>query len=231
MFNNKQKEILKRSKIKLKILTEDKIFEIAERRTDEGALSDAELVEFLEVANAFYRGGEQIITDAEYDFTFIAELRIRNPGHPFLRAVEPEAAFVGKTVELPARMLSTEKAYTEDAIKKWVNRIKKAAEEIAINFNELVFRLTPKLDGFAAYDDGERLYTRGDGKRGTDITRVIRRGLVVANGGSRGLGAGEIVVAKDYFEKHLSKHFENARNFQASVVKEKDLQRDEGKLR
>ncbi len=224
MFNNKQKEILKRSKIKLKILTEDKIFEIAERRTDEGALSDAELVEFLEVANAFYRGGEQIITDAEYDFTFIAELRIRNPGHPFLRAVEPEAAFVGKTVELPARMLSTEKAYTEDAIKKWVNRIKKAAEEIAINSNELVVRLTPKLDGFAAYDDGERLYTRGDGKRGTDITRVIRRGLVVANGGSRGLGAGEIVVAKDYFEKHLSKHFENARNFQASVVKEKELE-------
>ncbi len=224
MFNNKQKEILKRSKIKLKILTEDKIFEIAKRRTDEGALSDTELVEFLEVANALYRGGEQIITDAEYDFTFIAELRIRNTAHPFLQAVEPEAAFVGKTVELPARMLSTEKAYTEDAIKKWANRIKKAAEEIAINFNELVFRLTPKLDGFAAYDDGERLYTRGDGKRGTDITRVIRRGLVVANGGSRGLGAGEIVVAKDYFEKHLSKHFENARNFQASVVKEKELE-------
>lgn len=224
MFNNKQKEILKRSKIKLKVLKEDKVFEIAERRVDEGALSDTELVEFLEVANAFYRGGEQIITDAEYDFTFIAELRIRNPAHPFLQGVEPEAAFVGKTVKLPVRMLSTEKAYTEDAIIKWVNRIKKAAEEIAINFDELVFLLTPKLDGFAAYDDGERLYTRGDGKRGTDITRVIQRGLVIASGGSRGLGAGEIVVARDYFEKNLSKHFENARNFQASVVKEKELE-------
>ena len=91
MFNNKQKEILKRSKIKLKVLKEEKVFEIAERRVDEGVLSDIELVEFLEVANALYRGGEQIITDAEYDFTFIAELRIRNPAHPFLQAVEPEA--------------------------------------------------------------------------------------------------------------------------------------------
>jgi DNA ligase (NAD+) len=80
------------------------------------------------------------------------------------------------------------------------------------------------LDGFAAYDDGKGFYTRGDGKRGTDITRVFERGLTVAGNGSRGLGAGEIVVSKKYFSENLSQYFENTRNFQASVVKEKELE-------
>jgi len=224
MFTKKQKEILNRSKKKLKTLTEEKVFDIAERTIDEGTLTEAEIVEFLEIANILYRGGEQIITDAEYDFTFIAELRSRHPNHPFLKKVEPEAAFIGKTVELPVHMLSTEKAYKDEDIKKWVNRIKKAVKEVSKEFSELLFRVTPKLDGFAAYDDGERLYTRGNGRRGTDISRVIKRGLKVANDGARGLGAGEIVVAKDYFEKYLSNYFENSRNFQASVVKEKELE-------
>ncbi|MES0328339.1 MAG: BRCT domain-containing protein, partial [Gammaproteobacteria bacterium] len=87
----------------------------------------------------------------------------------------------------------------------------------------------PKLDGFAAYDDGVRFYTRGDGKRGTDITRVFERGLTVAGGGARGLGAGEIVVSKEYFLQNLSQYFENTRNFQASVVKEKELEKHAAK--
>ncbi len=229
MFDKKQKKILKHSKIKLIKLTEKKVFEIAEKNVNEGVLSDAELMEFLEVANGLYRGGEQIISDAEYDFTFIAELERRHPNHPFLQSVEPEVAFVGKTVELPVRMLSTEKAYNDEGINKWVNRIKKAAKDINKNFDNLLFRVTPKLDGYAAYYDGERLFTRGDGKRGTDITRVIKRGLTIKNGRDRGLGAGEIVVSKKYFKNNLSKHFENSRNFQASVVKEKELEKHAAK--
>ena len=38
-----------------------------------------------------------------------------------------------------------------------------------------------------------------------------------------GQGAGEIVVKRSYFETHLSKHFEYPRNFQASLIKEKEL--------
>ncbi|MDI1231648.1 MAG: helix-hairpin-helix domain-containing protein [Methylobacter sp.] len=224
MFTEEQKNILPRANIHLERLSEERVFEIAHRQVDEGTLSDNELVEFLKIANALYRGGHQIITDAEYDFTFIAELRVRHPSHPFLQVVEPESAYVGKTVDLPVRMLSTEKAYTHDEIKAWVGRIRKAANETGIEFSNLIFRVTPKLDGFAAYDDGQRLYTRGDGRRGTDITRVFDRGLVVANDGKRGLGAGEIVVRKDYFDEYLSPYFENTRNFQASVVKEKELE-------
>ncbi|HBA86831.1 MAG TPA: DNA ligase [Geobacter sp.] len=224
MFTEDQKAILKNSGIDLRSLTEEQVDAIAARQIDETELTDNQLVEFLEIANALYRGGFQIISDAEYDFTFIAELRMRNPNHPFLDKVEPEAAFIGKTVELPVRMLSTEKAYTKKTIEQWGIRIQKAAKKINKDFEALEFKVTPKLDGFAAYDDGEHLYTRGDGRRGTDISRVFDRGLSVANDGKRGLGPGEIVVNRRYFDENLQPYFENPRNFQTSVIKEKELE-------
>ena len=224
MFTEEQQEILKNSGIELVSLAEEQVEAIAARQMDETELTDHQLAEFLEIANALYRGGAQIISDAEYDFTFLAELRMRNPHHPFLDKVEPEAAFIGKTVELPARMLSTEKAYTRKAIDLWGARIGKAAVKLGKDFDSLAYRVTPKLDGFAAYDDGVHLYTRGDGRRGTDITRVFDRGLSVANDGERGMGAGEIVVDRRYFDENLQPYFENPRNFQTSVIKEKELE-------
>ena len=201
----------------------EKIAEIA-RRTEASGLSDDELLEFLQVCNALYRSGEPLISDKAYDSIFLAELQKRHPDHPFLHAVEPEKAFAGKTVTLPKRMLSTEKAYTKSSIEKWLSNIEKAAQELEIDPETLVFRATPKLDGFAAYDDGQVLYTRGDGRKGTDISRVFERGLIVGGSGQRGLGAGEIVVNQSYFNAHLADTFENARNFQASVIKEKELE-------
>ncbi|MHB8058926.1 MAG: BRCT domain-containing protein [Desulfuromonadaceae bacterium] len=229
MFTEDQKAILNSSAIQLSSLTEEQVDAIVARQIDETELTDDQLVEFLEIANALYRGGFQIISDAEYDFTFLTELRVRNSQHPFLEKVEPEAAFIGKTVELPARMLSTEKAYTKKAIEQWGTRIMKAAKKVNKNFDVLEFKVTPKLDGFAAYDDGVNLYTRGDGRRGTDITRVFDRGLSVENDGKRGLGAGEIVVNRRYFDENLQQYFENPRNFQTSVIKEKELEQNAAK--
>lgn len=186
-------------------------------------LSDSELLEFIRIANLLYRGGEPIISDNEYDHIFISELAERQPHHPFLQEVEPEPAFSPKTVELPARMLSTDKAYSFAEIASWAERIKKAAAKLDIDFNSLIFKATPKLDGYAAYDDGKRLYTRGDGRRGTDISRVFARGLKVAAGGRRGLGAGEIVISHRYFQENLAAHYDNPRNFQAGIIREKEL--------
>ncbi len=187
-------------------------------------LDDRRLLAFVQLANLLYRGGEPLVSDAAYDFTFLAELRRRQPDHPYLHSVEPEALVMAKTVELPIRMLSTEKAYDFAAVAAWAKRIEKAAEEAGKNFAGLAFRVTPKLDGYAAYDDGTALYTRGDGRRGTDISRVFERGLQVAGDGRRGLGAGEIVVSRSYFREHLAELFDNSRNFQASLIKEKDLE-------
>lgn len=186
-------------------------------------LSDAQLLNILHVCNFLYRSGVPVISDQQYEHVFLAELKDRHPEHDYLQAVEPEPALGAKTVELPRHMLSTEKAYDLEKIEQWVQRVLKVAESLGLETASLIFRMTPKLDGFAAYDDGELLYTRGDGRKGTDITRVFERGLTVAGNGVRGQGAGEIVVNQEYFSTHLADTFENARNFQASIIKEKDL--------
>lgn len=223
MFTENQQHILQQAEQSLNALTEIRLFEIVTQPKLSAHLTDAELEEFLTVANALYRGGEEIVSDADYDFVFMAELEKRDPDHFLLARVEPEPAFAGKTVALPVKMLSTDKAYSREEIERWAARIEKAALELGIDFASLLFKITPKLDGYAAYDDGQKLYTRGDGTKGTDISRVFERGLQVANQGQRGLGAGEVVISKRYFATHLAAQFDNSRNFQASIIKEKDL--------
>ncbi|GLS84305.1 BRCT domain-containing protein [Paraferrimonas haliotis] len=185
-------------------------------------LESQQLVAVLKASNALYRAGMQVISDAQYDL-YISMLTSINPSHPYLHSVEPEALVEAKTVALPQRMLSTEKAYSKEEIEKWLKRILKAAQEINVPESEIELRVTPKLDGYAAFDDGTTLYTRGDGYRGQDITRAFERGLRVANDGDRGLGPGEIVIKKSYFEKELSGHFENSRNIQAAIIAEKKV--------
>ncbi len=186
------------------------------------SLIESELLAVLEATNTLYRAGFPLIEDKQYD-AYIAELKNINPEHPYLSQVEPEALAEAKTVALPQKMLSTDKAYSFAEIQKWVKRILKAANELNVAEADIEIRVTPKLDGYAAFDDGSTLYTRGDGVRGQDITRAFQRGLKVANLGERGLGAGEIVIQKSYFDEVLSQHFENSRNIQAAIIAEKKV--------
>ena len=224
MLTANQKNLVSQAKLNFSNLTETRFCQLCQQPDLIASASDSELIDFLQIANALYRGGEPIISDRDYDFIFLAELNKRHPKNTLLQTVEPEPAFAGKTVELPITMLSTDKAYSLDDVHRWAGRIEKAAGELDKNFAELTLRVTPKLDGYAAYDDGEMLYTRGDGRKGQDITRVFERGLQVANQGKRGLGAGEIVVSRSYFNENLADFFDNTRNFQASVIKEKELE-------
>jgi len=221
-LSHSQLELLKEADLSIH-LSPELIAQIATQANPQ-QLTDEQLLEFLQVCNALYRSGEPLISDADYDFIFLAELQKRHPQHPYLETVEPEIIAVGKTVTLPEPMLSTEKTYTRSGIEKWLARLKKAAEDCDVDFSTLMIRATPKLDGYAAYDDGKVLYTRGDGRRGTDISRVFERGLIVGGNGERGQGAGEIVVSQTYFNNYLADYFENSRNFQASIIKEKDLE-------
>ncbi len=185
-------------------------------------LNNEQQLAFLQVTNACYRNGASAIDDGDYDerHAFFAK---NNPEHSFVLSVEPEVMNLGKTVTLPQKMLSTDKAYSEQEIKKWLDRIIKAANELSLNTQNIEIRVTPKLDGYAAFDDGKKLYTRGDGTKGQDISRAFERGLQVALQGERGLGAGEIVIDNAYFEKNLSQHFENSRNIQAAIIAEKNV--------
>jgi len=205
-------------------LTEKEISNIVQKRTLVNELTDEALIYFCEYANTKYRAGYPIIPDQDYDFIFLKELRNRVPNHSFFRNIEPEIeGFSEDKVLLPETMLSTDKAYSFKEISRWIDRILKSCKYLSYDDQKLIFRATPKLDGFAGYDDGEKLYTRGDGKKGSDISRVFERGLKVFNNSKRGQGPGEIVIKKSYFDKYLSTHFEFPRNFQASLIKEKEL--------
>ena len=206
------------------MLTEKQIQDISDQITLVSDLSDDHLVEFCKIANQRYRAGIPIITDENYDFIFISELAKRIPSHPFLKQIEDEIeGFSEEKIKLPEKMLSTDKAYTWGEVEKWLERIAKFSDDFEFPFDQVVIKGTAKLDGFAGYDDGAKLYTRGDGNKGSDISRVFDRGLGILNDSERGQGPGEIVVKRSYFENHLSGHFEYPRNFQASLIKEKEL--------
>jgi len=184
-----------------------------------------ELEALVKVANALYRSGYPFIDDGDYD-NYLGELIKLDPDNPFVTNVEPEVLVDSKTVPLPQKMLSTDKAYSFEEIKKWTERITKAATEINVEHDSIELKITPKLDGYAAYDDGTTLYTRGDGTRGQDITRAFERGLQVAKNAGRELGPGEIVIKKSYFDEVLSDKFENSRNIQAAIIAEKKIDKD-----
>ena len=206
------------------MLSNKKIFDISSQVILVTSLADDDLIEFCKFANQRYRKGNPIITDEDYDFIFIAELTKRFPKHPFLQNVETESqGFSDNKSKLPEKMLSTDKAYTWIEIEKWLERVKKFSEDIKLPIYDIEIKGTAKLDGFAGYDDGNKLFTRGDGNKGSDVSRVFQRGLGILNDSERGQGPGEIVVKRSYFESHLSGHFEYPRNFQASLIKEKEL--------
>ncbi len=176
-------------------------------------LSADELAERLESFNEAYRRGEPLISDAEYD-ALVEQLRRIAPDHPFLKAVEPEVFPAKRQVRHPVPMLSTEKAYTVEALRQYVTRVHKQAAELGIA--GVQFKVTPKLDGLAGRDDGQVLASRGNGIFGFDITGALDKGVTAVGG--RGRGLGEIVVVQSYFESRLSGAFVHPRNFVVGVV-------------
>lgn len=209
----------------LKILKQHQLIPTAEhiKMLEGGSFqqTDMDTIVFLaRICNVLYRAGLPVISDAQYDEGVIPLIVEQDPQHSFLHQVEPDA-FTGKTKPLPQPMLSTQKAYTETAVRSWISSIVKTADELGIRAQSLLFTITPKLDGYACLDDGQTLYTRGDGLSGTDITYILDRGVKVI--GARALGPGEIVVDKTYFETYLSGEYENTRNFIGSILREQQL--------
>ena len=172
-----------------------------------------EIVQTLLTYNEAYRKGSPIVSDAVYD-RLVEELRGLDPDHPFLQAVEPEAFSGKKEIRHPVPMLSTDKAYTREALERFVTRVSKAGKDILME--DIVYRVTPKLDGLAGRDDGGILASRGNGEVGYDISNAFLKGVFPVGG--RGLGVGEIVIKKSYFDEHLSAAFEHPRNMVVGIV-------------
>jgi DNA ligase (NAD+) len=172
-----------------------------------------DLVSTLRRYNDAYRDGNPLVTDDVYD-SLVEKLTELDPENSYLKNVEPET-FSGKTeVRHPMPMLSTEKAYNRSDLERFVQRVYKAAEEIGEG--DVEFRVTAKLDGMAGRDDGMVFATRGNGITGYEISSAFRKGVEPVGG--RGLGLGEIVMSKSYFEENLADLFEHPRNIVVGIV-------------
>jgi len=178
-------------------------------------ISSADLQRACELLNAAYRAGAPLVEDAVYDHVFIRALKATDPSNEFLNSVEPEGeVFNAPTVRHTSPMLSTDKAYSKEDVERFIKRLIEAGKDLGVEPGQVIVRVTPKLDGIACSDYGDKMVTRGDGIAGSDITRILDRGAVIA-GGVRGKGPGEIVAVQSYFEAVLKPRFgmEHPRNY------------------
>ncbi|GGP58833.1 DNA ligase [Shewanella algicola] len=198
-------------------------------KTPTHLLTDEQLSQLMTYFNEQYRSGSPVVSDATFDLIYMPVLKSRLPHHPLITKVQPEAVnVINDRYQHKTPMLSTLKAYEHDEIQSFVDRCQQAANELGIT-EELLYRVSPKLDGLAAsyIAADEKIYTRGDGTYGNDITHLYRNGLKLI-GNSNINNIGEITVLQSYFEEKLKGSFAHPRNFVAGLANSDNLN-DAGK--
>jgi DNA ligase (NAD+) len=120
------------------------------------------------------------IADAEYDRLY-DELVALEEAHPELVTLDSPTQRVGappsdkfQKVDHPTPLGSLEKVTTEEALQKWHDDVCKR-----LGTGDVVYVTEPKIDGLSInliYDNGAfvRGTTRGDGRRGEDVTPNLR---------------------------------------------------------
>lgn len=159
------------------------------------------------IADEAYETGNPIMSDAVYDATFgdastHHELDIKT----------------GQTTPLPLWMGSLDKKRDEKALAAWLD--KTCTDR---------FVISAKLDGISALYDPEhnKLYTRGNGQTGCDISRFIKyldlktakasanetlNLMIDADTPLRAFVRGELIMANEVFERKYKIEFKNPRN-------------------
>jgi len=165
----------------------------------------------LSIANILYRNLQPIMTDNEYDILqdYITEK------YPSNQEVYKIGAPVEKNkVQLPYEMGSMDKIKPDTAaLSNWTKKYTGP------------YVLSCKLDGVSGLYSTEekipKLYTRGDGKIGQDISHLIphlrlpkSKGIVIR---------GEFIIPKSIFETKYKTKFANPRNMVAGIVNHKTV--------
>jgi NAD-dependent DNA ligase len=175
-------------------------------------LTESQLSSMIEKANdMYYNSSKPLVSDAQYDI--IKEYIERKfPANVAIKQVG--AVVVKNKVVLPYEMASMDKIKPEsDALVRWTAKYKGP------------YILSAKLDGvsglYTCEGDVPRLYTRGDGKVGQDVSHLTRvlnlpciPGLVVR---------GEFILRKAVFDAKYKGTFATARNLVAGIVNAKTI--------
>lgn len=177
-------------------------------------LTEEELVKMIEKANDIYYNQPEKVILSDEQFDILKEyFEAKYPGHALLKKVG--APIVGKKdkVVLPYPMPSMDKIKpTTGALSKWLVKYNKPKSYV----------LSAKLDGVSGLyvvEAGKaKLYTRGDGIIGKDISHLIPF-LRLPNPAvhTNYVIRGEFLISKENFTSHF-KDKKNARNAVAGLI-------------
>ncbi len=176
--------------------------------------SEEQLAKIIKEANKLYYNENPIFNDNEYDIIkeFVEEK------YPTNKVLSEIGAPVSKKekVTLPYFMGSMDKLKSEEAVNKWVEKYPSD------------YIISAKLDGVSGLYSTEngipKLYTRGNGKVGQDVTHLIPYlklpqdlGLTIR---------GEFIIEKQIFDQFYKAEFANPRNFVSGIINSKTINKD-----
>lgn len=178
-------------------------------------MSEEELNSLIKQANQEYHdNANPIMSDTLYDILreFMLE---KYPKNKIVADGHAGCEVVKNKVKLPYEMGSMDKIKPEkNALQKWNQKYSGP------------FVLSCKLDGISGLystENGEqKLFTRGNGKVGQDISHLIpflnlpnEKNITVR---------GEFIISKEKFEKYFARDFNNSRNFVAGAINQKKIE-------
>ena len=174
-------------------------------------LSEDKYVILIQKTNNAYYNNKPLMTDNEFDI--VKEYFDQKfPNNPILQNIG--APITKNKVTLPYNMPSMDKIKPDtEALDKWM---KKYTGNYVISC---------KLDGvsgmYTTENNTPKLYTRGDGTVGQDVTHLLSvlnlpklKDIVVR---------GEFIISKTNFEKKYKTKFANSRNLVAGIINSKTL--------
>jgi DNA ligase (NAD+) len=180
--------------------------------------SENDIADIIEEANnSYYNKNESIFSDAMYDI-IIEILKSKNENHPLLHSVGAPINERLK-VALPYWMGSLDKIKPDEkAINNWIKKYPGS------------YVLSDKIDGISGLlhirSGVYKLFTRGDGANGMDISKMIPYISNIPKKIDKDLSVrGEIVISLKNWDKikHLGA---NPRNFVSGLFNSKRIQKD-----
>ncbi len=193
---------------------------------------------------AYYTLAQPTISDFDYDKLMrqVIELETR---HPELKTIDSPSARVGgeaidkfKSIEHREPMMSIDNTYNEEEFRAFDERVREKLEVDSVKYV-----LEPKIDGVALsirYEEGKLIHavTRGDGRRGDDVTHNVRtiKSIPLVLHAKKGATVlpvlevrGEVFMTNETFLKINQQQIEqgeetyaNPRNFTAGTLKQLD---------
>lgn len=161
---------------------------------------------------AYFNSGSPIMTDNAYDSIcrHLKDLKVST--------VEVGCMPKFEKIRLPVYMGSLTKYNDDKLINNFLNK-----------FNHKLFVVQEKLDGvsclYAHYSSSDiRLYTRGNGTVGMDVTHLLNYGLKIPKITSEDtfMVRGELIVSKEIFKNKYASEFKNIRNMVSGQLTRKN---------